>query len=132
MTVDVKNFVSKCEVCRKSKAPNITLRAPMVAHLYAVLCTFGQHMVTHAQDYELLRKLDDFDSSVLEKSDRLKLTRDSIGRNIKAAFEVSAKRYNLRSTKVTGTKGNCMYYLEDVESKRKEYYHLKDIRDSGE
>ncbi|CAD7002051.1 unnamed protein product, partial [Ceratitis capitata] len=55
-------------------------------------------MVTNAQDYEHLRKLNDLDSSILEKSDRLKLIRDSIGRNIKAAFEVSAKRYNLRSS----------------------------------
>ncbi|CAD7001345.1 unnamed protein product [Ceratitis capitata] len=52
---------------------------------------FGQHMVTHAQDYELLRKLDDFDSSVLEKSDRLKLIRDSIGRNIKQHLKYQPK-----------------------------------------
>lgn len=119
-------------------------------------------MVTHADEYELFRKLQSLDELILNKDDRLKLVRKTIFENISKAFEASAKRYNLRSSSqkfnignkvyrrnfvlsdkvkrfsakfaptfinatVVGTKGNCMYILEDENTKRTDIYHAKDI-----
>jgi len=123
---------------------------------------FGQQMISHGKEYNLLRQLDSMDENILSKEDKLKIVRKKLNENIQKAFEMSAKRYNLRSrnvkltvgdivfrrnfisseasknichklapkfikAKVIGCKGNNLYRLEDVETKRQEWYHAKDI-----
>ncbi|CAD7001899.1 unnamed protein product [Ceratitis capitata] len=59
---------------------------------------FGQQMVSHADEYKLLRKLESLDDNILSRNDKLNFIRKTVMNNIARAFENSAKRYNLRST----------------------------------
>ncbi|XP_017489849.1 PREDICTED: uncharacterized protein LOC108378059, partial [Rhagoletis zephyria] len=54
-------------------------------------------MLSHSDEYGLLRKLETLGETVLDRTDRLKCIRKPILENISKAFENSAKRYNLRS-----------------------------------
>jgi len=58
---------------------------------------FGQQMLGHGEDYELVRKLESFDGDVIGRRDRLDILRQDLKDNIAKAFESSANRYNLRS-----------------------------------
>lgn len=77
---------------------------------------FGQQMLAHADEYELLRKLGTYDDNVLDRTDRLRLIRKSIMENITTAFENSAKRYNLRSSSRTFNVGDTVYRRNFAQS----------------
>lgn len=71
---------------------------------------FGQPMVQHGKDYELLRKLDALNHSgieVLPKADHLQIMHHYLMKRINEAHDASAKRYNLRT--------NPNLFLEDQE-----------------
>lgn len=58
-------------------------------------------MITHGDDYALLRKLKllkEHDTGI-DRMDRLSLLRETIKSKVKAAYERNAKTYNLRSRK---------------------------------
>lgn len=60
---------------------------------------FGQTMLTHGEDYKLLRNLNllkEYDSK-LERDDEFTLIRDRIKSYMKGAYDKNAKYYNLRS-----------------------------------
>lgn len=118
---------------------------------------FGQQMLSHSDDYPLLRSLGALDDQPIDWTDKL-LVMDKI----KQAFENSTKRYNLRSctktfrvgdivyrrnfvqsdatkkycakfapkfvkAKVVAIKGSCLYELEDENSCKRKIYHRNDI-----
>lgn len=60
---------------------------------------FGQKMITHGKDYEVLRKLKllEENDSELSRLDKFSLLRDSIQTKIKEAYERNQRVYNLRS-----------------------------------
>lgn len=65
---------------------------------------FGQQMVQHGSDYQLLRKLDAVNQSdlhLLSKSDKLQILHKYLKDRIINAHENSAKTYNLRSRNVS-------------------------------
>lgn len=60
---------------------------------------FGQPMVQHGKDYELLRKLNAVNQSdihLISKSDKLQVLHDDLKKKILDAHEKSAKTYNTR------------------------------------
>lgn len=60
---------------------------------------FGQQMIRHGKDYQLLRNLDLLTESdaITERQDHFTILRDSIGKRIKEAYERNMNTYNLRS-----------------------------------
>ncbi|XP_017469030.1 PREDICTED: uncharacterized protein LOC108361007 [Rhagoletis zephyria] len=66
-------------------------------------------MLAHADEYEILRKLESLDENLTDRTDRLKLIRKSLQESIKKAFENSSKRYHFRSTVKTFNVGDIVY-----------------------
>lgn len=65
---------------------------------------FGQPMVQHGKDYELLRKLDALNQSdvhLISKSDKLQIVHDHLKQRILDAHEKSARTYNTRKRDLT-------------------------------
>jgi len=58
---------------------------------------FGQQMINHGHEYDLVKKLGSFEGELLQKNDKLSLVRTKIKENIEKSFEGMSKRYNLRS-----------------------------------
>lgn len=77
---------------------------------------FGQQMITNANDYPLINKLESFEDETMSANDKLKLIRDTIANNITKSFEASSKRYNLRSLGVTFNIGDEVYRRNFVKS----------------
>ncbi|KNE88579.1 hypothetical protein PSTG_18012 [Puccinia striiformis f. sp. tritici PST-78] len=61
----------------------------------------------------------------LNTNDRLKLIRSEIQSNIKKAFEISAKRYNLRTSSQKFSVGDLVYRRNFTLSKASEKYCAK-------
>ena len=84
---------------------SVALRSSLHSSLgfspYFVL--FGQQMVTHGKNYDLLRKLnlESEGENMLEKADKFKLLRDMVKRNLEKAYLVNQKQYNLRSRPIS-------------------------------
>lgn len=64
---------------------------------------FGQNMITHASEYELLRQLNSLDDNniILSKSDRLNRARTNILEHFQKAHTKNMATYNLRARKRT-------------------------------
>lgn len=72
---------------------------------------FGQTMVSHGKDYDLLRRLNNLAESdtVIERQDNFTLIRDKIRDHIVKAYEKYSKSYNLRARNRNFSVGQVVY-----------------------
>lgn len=69
---------------------------------------FGHHPITHASEYELLRKLGSFSDGELEvipRSDQMNIVRERVIQNLRTAHNKHTNTYNLRSRNSTFATG---------------------------
>ena len=89
--------------------------------------SFGQHMITHASTYEILRKLEVLEESgdKLDRPDKLKLIRERAKLLTQRAFETNKKTYNLRARKRDLKPGQIVYRRNFKQSKASAHYNAK-------
>lgn len=88
---------------------------------------FGQNMITHGKDYEVLRNLkvlEDSDS-VLTREDKFELVRSRIQEKLKTAFERNEKHYNLRCRKRELYVGQHVFRRNFVQSSLPNHFSSK-------
>lgn len=84
-------------------------------------------MMTHGNDYALLRKLkllEEHDAQV-DRMDRLAVLRDSIRSKVKEAYERNKTSYNLRSRKRELEVGQMVIHRNFPQSSLPEHYNAK-------
>lgn len=88
---------------------------------------FGQSMLTHGKDYDVIRRLKFLEDSdaVIERSDNFTLLRDSIQKRVRSAYEKNVRMYNLRSRKRTLTIGQNVYRRHFALSSRSKNFNAK-------
>ena len=88
--------------------------------------TFGQNMILHGKDYELLRKLNLLsDDTLLKQQDALQIARSKAKENVSAAHDDNARRYNLRSRTVQFKTGDTVYARNFAQSNAAKKFNAK-------
>lgn len=122
--VNIRNYIqkdqsrwdenlSKIECCLRS-----TIHASIGVTPYFALT--GYNMITHAQAYEILKKLNAIDEgeiTILPKSEQMKLSHDRITRKMHEAYERNTKSYNKRSRCVSFKPGQEVYFVQSCFKK---------------
>ena len=86
---------------------------------------FGQQMASHGKDHTLFRNLQSLQGETVERNDRLALVRKEIVGNIQKSFEMSAKRYNLRSSNYKFQVGDTVFRRNFVQSDAAKHFTSK-------
>lgn len=84
---------------------------------------FGQHMMTHGQEYEIIRKLDKICNSefrVLPSETRLQQIKDFVTEKLNCSHERNKKNYNLRTRNITFKEGDEIWRKNFILSDAKE------------
>lgn len=107
--------LSKIECSLRSEKHSSTGLAPY-------FCVFGNEMILHGSTYNILRKLDCFDSSdinvVLPFQDRKDIVRSKILAKLHDAHELSKKVYNTRSRNISYVPNQEIYYRNFEQSNK--------------
>ncbi|KAH8272020.1 hypothetical protein KR018_000828 [Drosophila ironensis] len=87
-------------------------------HLYtAYFMAFGQNMILHGKDYQLLRSLNLLsDDTKLSHPDMLQVVRQIAKENINKTHEANARIYNLRSRKIELDVGDHVFARNFTQS----------------
>lgn len=90
---------------------------------------FGQHMVTHGDNYELLRNLDIVEEGHIlndeSRHDNLSKIREIVRKNLEKSHNENSKRYNLRSREIEYSVGEEVLKRNFVQSKASENFNAK-------
>jgi hypothetical protein len=88
---------------------------------------FGQNMMIHADNYKLLKSLNDLEegTEILSSSERLRIIRSEIQRNLDKAYENSKKGYNLRVRHVSFEPNEIVFRRNFVQSDKAGYINAK-------
>lgn len=87
---------------------------------------FGHQMITHGNDYELLRRLDCLEvGEEIDHSDKLQIIRQQVKNNLDTAFHTYEKGYNLRARSIEYREGDVVYRKNYVLSKKSDKFNSK-------
>lgn len=89
---------------------------------------FGQHPITHASEYRLLKQLKSIDTGdvqVLPPSDRMDVVRERVTRNLQRAHERHTRTYNLRSRDSEFLPGQLALRRNFTLSNQAQHYNAK-------
>lgn len=88
---------------------------------------FGRHMVTHASQYKLLKKLDVVGSDIqlVDPDDMTQLIGESVRKNMRKAHEKGTRVYNTRAREVEYSPGQEIFYRNFSQSDFEKGYNAK-------
>lgn len=127
----IRSYLAKDQKCWDLHLSEIAvaLRSSLHTSLghspYHVL--FGNQMITHGESYKLLKllNLNEEGENILERTDKMKLLRDMVKKNIEKAYNINQKTYNLRCRPVEYAIGETVLRRNFSLSNKIENYNAK-------
>lgn len=88
---------------------------------------FGQHMITHGKDFDIMRRLEILEESDtnMQRKDKFALLRDSIQSKLKSAYKKNERIYNLKSRIREFEVGQAVVRRNFTQSSNLKYYNAK-------